>query len=99
MDLTLFQQDRKEVIDMANSLEKFAGKNVSIVLNSGEKLKAYVVDYMNAEDFDEQYDSIAIKVQEVIKENLSGTKLESFKSTDTLVALYENEIIGIEVLQ
>ncbi|KRQ86047.1 hypothetical protein ABG79_02179 [Caloramator mitchellensis] len=71
-------------------LENYHGKHVLIEMEGNIKIKGYVEDYNFGEDFDEEYDSICIRVDEI--EAISDTEM---KNIGEVICIYENEIISI----
>ncbi|TCS78776.1 hypothetical protein EDD72_12520 [Tepidibacillus fermentans] len=72
-------------------LEDYHGKYVLIEIEGNIKIKGFVEDYNFGQDFDEEYDSICVRLDEVITNNDNDIK----NNIGEVICIYENEIISI----
>lgn len=76
-------------------LSKFNGKKIKVTFEDGAQMEAIGEEYMYGDDFDEEFNSLALKVTKVIKERKKYPFSVYLRGT-MLTAIYENENVKIE---
>lgn len=76
-------------------LSKYGGKKIKITFEDGAIIEAVAEDYMNGDDYDEEFNSLALQVTKVIKES-KKYPFSPFINSNALTAIYENENVKIE---
>lgn len=76
----------------------YEGKNVKIELLNGTIFKAEAVDFMIGDDYDEEFNSLSLRIKKVIKEP-EESDLKEYIGTNILFAVYENEVKSIEEIE
>lgn len=83
---------------MDKRLKPMQDRIIFIRLLSGVEIKAEVKLYNSSSMMDTDYDSIDVKVLEVVKDNDTGFKLSSLINSNSLINIYDNEIVDIEII-
>jgi hypothetical protein len=76
-------------------LSKFNGKKVKVSYEDGSQIEAIAEEYMYGDDFDEEFNSLALTVTKVIKER-EMYPFGVYVGHDMMTAIYENENVEIE---
>lgn len=77
------------------NLSKYNGKKIKVIYEDGAVIEAVGEEYMNGEDYDEEYNSLALKVTQVINES-KESPFGGYVGKNILTAIYENENVTIE---
>jgi len=77
------------------NLSKFNGKNIRVDFGDGAQIEAVGEEYMYGEDYEEEYNSLALRVTKVIKDR-EIHPFRVFVNSGLLTAIYENENVRIE---
>jgi hypothetical protein len=69
----------------------YEGKNIKVTFNDGTIITATGITFMLAESCDEEFNSMVVKVKDIIETKRNIDK-------NSTIAIYEDEVINIEVL-
>ena len=75
-------------------LSKFNGKEIKVIFGDGAEIEAIGEEYMYGDDFDEEFNSLALKITKVIKDRETHPFSEYIRK-NILTAIYENENVNI----
>lgn len=75
------------------NLSGYGGEKIKVTLNDGTIFKAKGISFMLGESFDEEFNSLAVEITDLININTD----RSFSKGST-IAVYEDEVKTIEVI-
>lgn len=79
------------------NLEKYQDKKIKIKLPDNREFEAVGIDYMIGEDYDEEYNSLSLRITNIITNGKSAKyNLQPYLNGKMLYAIYENQNIKIE---
>lgn len=79
------------------NLNNYAGKKLKITLPDGREFESIGIDYMYGDDFDEEYNSLSLRIIKVIVNGKDARhNLQPYIFGKMLYAIYENENVKIE---
>lgn len=79
------------------NLNNYEGKKIKIILPDNREFEAIGIDYMLGDDYDEEYNSLSLRVTKVIVNGKDAKhNLQPYMGGKMLYAIYENENVKIE---